>query len=138
MNRIQSFVVLCNLLSGLPSAVYASQEGGLLLSDFQLSSPGIGQSGPVVVSGTGTTGAIKSICVRAFNRTQCLSKEQLAKLGDGIFNGVQLSYEEGYQELGGRTVYVLLSKGFTSARLQSKVISVTEKGRIEIQDAPAK
>lgn len=90
------------------------------------------------MSGARTGEVVTSLCVQAFNQTKCLTKEQLAMLSGGIVNGVQISYEAGYQKLGGRTVYVLLSKGFTSERLDGKLVSITEAGQVAVEDAPAK
>jgi hypothetical protein len=53
-----------------------------------------------------------------------------------LVNGVQISYVSGYRETGGRTVYVVLSRGFVSGRNGGKVISVSEFGPIEFTDAP--
>jgi hypothetical protein len=74
--------------------------------------------------------------VQAFGQTKCLSKERLLQLGGTLVNGVQISYETGYRETGGRTVYVVLSKGFVSGRNEGKVVSVSEFGQVGIQDTP--
>ena len=62
-----------------------------------------------------------------------LSKEQLAQVRGGLVNGLQISYEAGYAELGGRTVYVILSKGFTSGVQQSQTIIATEQGSVKVK-----
>jgi hypothetical protein len=128
-----SIVPLALLLS---VAASASQEGILSLGTFQLSSPGIGQSGPVIVSGARKGEEVTAFCVQAFEQTRCLSTEQLVQVVGTLVNGVQLSYAAGYRETGGRTVYVVLSRGFVSGRNEGKVVSVSEFGPIEVKDAP--
>jgi hypothetical protein len=49
-------------------------------------------------------------------------------------NSIQLSYEHGYKDLGGRTIYLLMTMGFTSGVPQGKLVSVTERGDIKIED----
>lgn len=122
-------IVLC---STLPA--HASKEAVLALDKFQVSSPGIGQSGPVVVSGEQEANRVVSLAVQAFGRTVNLSPEQLAKLRGGFINGIQISYEAGYRQLGGRTVYVILSKGFTSGLQETQLVSVNENGLTEVSD----
>jgi len=122
----------------LPGAVaVASQEGVLRLNSFRLSSPGIGQSGPVAISGEQSAKRLVSLTVQAFGHTVSLSKDQLAKLRGGFFNGLQMSYEAGYRESGGRIVYIVVSKGFTSGAQETQVISVNEHGRVAIKEADA-
>lgn len=136
MHSFRTFTARSALALLAPAAAFASQEGILSLGTFQLSSPGVGQSGPVIVSGARKGEEITAFCVQAFEQTKCLSKEQLAQAGGSLVNGVQISYEAGYRETGGRTVYVVLSKGFVSGRNESKVVSVSEFGAIEIKDSP--
>ena len=65
------------LAIALPSVfpTSASQEGVLTFNTFQISSPGIGQSGPVVVSGEQNSNQIVSLTVQAFGHTVILSKD---------------------------------------------------------------
>ena len=128
-------VLLLSSIVGSGAAL-ASKEGVLSLGTFQVSSPGIAESGPVIVSGSRTGEAVTALCVQAFNHTRCLTAQQLMQLSGSTINGVQISYEASRKELGGRMVYVLLSKGFTSARLEAKLISVSESGQVEVQSVP--
>lgn len=138
MNKSQQLAAALFIMAASLGAAHASKEGVLSLSSFQVSSPGIGESGPVVVSGSRVGDDVKALCVQAFKRTQCLPAEHLSRLTGSMVNGIQISYEAGYRQTGGRTVYVLLSKGFTSARLEGKLISVSESGRITVEDEPGK
>ncbi|MBE9608742.1 hypothetical protein [Chitinilyticum piscinae] len=123
-------VILGALLLG--QVAIASQEGVLAFGEFQFSSPGIGESGPVVVSGAQSGSQITALAVQAFGKTIRLSKFELSKLKVGFINGIQVSYEAGYKDLGGRTVYLVLSKGFTSGTKNSQHISINEHGKVEI------
>ena len=51
------------------TAVGASQEGVLPLASFTVESPGIGESGPVVVSGRQNQTGFEVLEVNAFGRT---------------------------------------------------------------------
>jgi len=118
--------------------VHASQEGILAFDRFQYSSAGIGPSGRVVVSGAQDATRITAFSVQAFGKTTRLSKGDLAKLRGGYINGVQISYETGYEAVGGRTIYVVLSKGFTSGQTETQRITVDEQGKIEIANVVEK
>ena len=137
MIRVLHYLLLAIALSSAFPAL-ASKEGVLRLDKFQFSSPGIGQSGPVVVSGEQDSNQVVSLTVQAFGRTVSLSKDQLVKLRGGFINGAQISYEAGYRELGGRTIYVILSKGFTSGQQETQLVSVNEQGTVEVNDAVRK
>jgi hypothetical protein len=47
---------------------------------------------------------------------------------------VQLSGEAGYKQLGGRTLYLILSMGFTSGSRDEKLVSVNERGGGKIEN----
>ena len=126
------FVVSMVLLA---SNSYASKERILALSNFRVESTGVGESGAVVVTGSQTSSGIASIRVDAFGKSFLLSKNDLEKLQGVIVNGIQISYEAGYQDLGGRTIYLLLATGFTSGVPEGKLVSITERGDIRIENA---
>ena len=127
----------CVIVSLLTSTffAYASQEGVLVIDAFQVSSAGLTHSGPVVVTGERKGEIFSALCVKAFEKTSCLATDQLAAISSMTVNGVQISYENGYKETGGRTVYVLLSKGFSESRKAEKLISVFENGEIQVSDS---
>ena len=112
--------------------LFASKEGILTLDKLQIESNGIGESGPVKVSGTQTPGGVTALRVEAFGKTIQLSPSQLMELDGGQYNLIQLSYERGYKELGGRTIYIKLSKAFTSGEVRAVVVVVTEDGKVKV------
>ena len=121
--------------SVMTQPAHASKEGILAFDEFRYSAPGIGESGPIVVSGTQDRHRITALTVQAFGKTVHLTEHDLSRLSrDGSVNGIQFSYEAGYRGLGGRTVYLVLSKGFTSGRKQSQLVSVNENGQVKIDD----
>lgn len=119
---------------GLAATVQASKEGILALSSFSLESTGIGASGPVEVSGKQDTKGIVTIRVKAFGKEYAPSEKQLAALRNLPANGIQLSYEAGYRELGGRTIYLLFTNGFTSGVVQSQLLAINETGEVKVAE----
>ncbi len=117
----------------VPTPSRASQEGILPIGALHVTSPGIGESGPVEVTATRGSDGFSSLAIQAFGRTIKLTAVQLAALHGQFVNGVQLSYEAGYKELGGRTVYIVLSKGFTSGTQETQRISVNEQGTVAVE-----
>ena len=130
--RRRSLVLLPGMLFWPPTQASASQEGMLGWSSFAVESSGIGASGVVRVTGTRRDRVLTSFTVEAFGRTFVLREAQLQQLTDFFVNGMQLSYEHGYPELGGRTLYILVSGGFISGVRSSKLIRMSERGDIEI------
>ena len=137
MKRLLSSLAFAVGLSTNFSSV-ASQEGLLALGEFRLASPGIGGSGPVVVQGMQSAERFVSLTVSAFGHNTSLSAEQLAQLAGGFINGLQVSFEAGYRELDGRTVYLVLSRGFTSGLQSTQLISVNEQGTVKVNAAISK
>src|SRR5450830_359243 len=112
------------LMVSISTCAWASKESVLSLNSFQVSSAGTGDSGPVIIAGEQDAQRLLSLTVSAFGRRVSLNQEQLGKLKPGLFNGVQISYESGWKEVGGHTVYIVLSKGFTSGVENSQIVSV--------------
>jgi hypothetical protein len=112
----------------------ASSEGILILGKFRVESEGIGESGRVVVSGTQGYDGPESVRVDAFGKSYSLRPAHIRRLRGLTANGISLSYERGYRELGGRTVYILFSKAFTSGTVSAKYVSVAERGDIDVED----
>ena len=111
----------------------ASQEGTLSLSSFSLQSKGIGSSGPIAVEGKrDESGNLSQLVVNAFEKKISVAQDVLRKISKYNINGIQLSYESGYKELGGRTVYILFQKGFTSRIIEKTVLAVKENGTSKI------
>jgi len=112
--------------------VVASEEGAFTFRKFRFESAD--ESGPVVVSGTQKDTGIDTLRIDAFRRSFTLTPAQLKQLRGLIVNGVQLSGEGGYKELGGRTLYLILSMGFTSGSANAKLVSLNERGDVKIEN----
>ena len=112
------------------SSSVASEEGAFALRKFHFESSD--ESGPVFVSGTQNDKGIESLEIRALGKNFTLTSAHLNQLRGLIVNGVQLSGEGGYSELGGRTIYIKLSMGFTERIVKSQLVTVNERGDITI------
>jgi hypothetical protein len=141
MNNKRCLALLCLLLVQplmcviLAANAEASQEGILKWSSFSIDSAGIGTSGPVSIAGKQDASGITAMTVKAFGRTYELKKDHLDKLEAMHMNGMQLSYEGGYKELGGRTLYIQLSRGFIASGVtHRKLIVVTERGDVTVKE----
>ncbi len=121
------------LFFALVSGVHASKEGILVFSSFRLESDGIGSSGKVVVEGKqDDDDHIISLKVEAFGKIIEIPKEKLTGLSKLPSNGVRISYEHGYAQLGGRTIYIELQMGFTSGTRKKALVTITESGSVKI------
>jgi hypothetical protein len=129
-----SLLLLVALLAA--SVAVADVEGILALGTFRIESPGIGDSGPITLSGSQGHEGIQSLTVQAFGKQLSLSPAQLQGLHSVVFNGVQLSYSGGYKQLGGRTIYVTFSKGFTSGVVGRHLVEITESGTVRVRSLP--
>jgi len=107
----------------------ASQEGVLSFSEFEITSNGIGNSGVVIVKGNkDASGTFQNITVTAFGKVIQISTEILSQIPSKYQNGIQLTYEAGYVQVGGRTLYIQFQKGFTSGIDERTIISIQEDG----------
>ncbi len=132
MKKIGVLIAVFILLS---SFAFASQEGALKLSSFLLQSEGIGESGSVTVQGTiAETNKIIHLSINAFGKDYKVPDEELEKIPNAFYNGIQLSYEKGYESLGGKNIHIILLSGFTSGIDKRVLISLTENGNIDIQE----
>lgn len=134
--RVGIVLGILALLVGTAQDAQASEEGVLIWTAFSIQSAGIGESGPVQLSGAYGDGGLARLSIKAFGREVSLSKPQLEKLRGLSVNRMQLSYEEGYRELGGRTVYAVLGRGFLSGARDAKLITLNERGDITIREYP--
>jgi hypothetical protein len=126
-----SLILIFGMLAG---GVSASQEGLLVLKAFALDSPGIGDSGPVKVSGAQSDRGITLLRIEAFGKTFNVGHDQLRQLRGFNANGVQITYLGGYVELGGRTIYVIFHQGFTSRTVAQRYVQ--ENGSVAVRDRP--
>jgi hypothetical protein len=125
-------IAIAILLISLSSPLFASKEGMLALATLQLESDGVGESGPVKITGSQTPAGVTSLRVDAFDKTFELSPSQLKTLDGGLYNFIQLSYERGYKELGGRTIYIKLGIALTSGEDTAIFIAIHEDGQVKI------
>lgn len=131
---MEKIILLIVLMLLLTSNVFASQEGVLSLSSFSIESKGIGSSGPVSISGTkNDKNEFTLLTIKIFGKEYKISDEDLKKIPAKPYNGIQLSYEHGYKELGGRTIYIILQFGFTSGNRDRTLITVTESGTVKVE-----
>lgn len=110
----------------------ASQEGVLPLTEFQIKSNGIDNSGPIIVNGKKIDGIFSSLSVSAFGKNIEVPTSVLSTIQIKHHNGIQLSYEAGYRALGGKTVYIKFIFGFTSGVDDEVTISVRENGDVKV------
>jgi len=126
-------VLLIPVLFAQPA--YASKEGGLLLSRVVLDSPGMDESGPVHVEMKRSDSGIETLHVSAFGKTETVPSELLQLIKEKKWlNGIQLSWEKGYREMGGKTVYVALTEGATWGAVVVAVIGFSEDGKFRLLD----
>ena len=130
------WLALILAIVALPSDANASKEGLLSLNAFALESPGIGHSGPVKIAGAQSANGITLLRIEAFGKTFNIGEDQLRQLRGFNANGVQITYEAGYVDLGGRTIYIIFSRGFTTGVVLQRYVSVTETGVVTVADRP--
>ena len=109
----------------------ASMELILPLSSFNIESRALGPSSPIVVSGAQSEKGPSQLTVKAFGKIYSLDAPQLKQLEGVEINGLQLSYEGGSSAIGGRQLYLLLSRGLVQRR-----ITFAERGEIRIEEPP--
>jgi hypothetical protein len=88
----------------------------------------------VLVAGEAERGAVVSLRVEAFGNHVVLSADQLGQLVGVSPNGIQLSYEGGYSGHGGRTLYIVFSRGFVSGRVATVQVTIEEEGEIRVSE----
>ena len=116
------------------SNAFASEEGVLSFSSFFIKSEGIGESGSVVLSGEkNEENEITSLSIEAFGKEYQIPEEDLKNIPKLSYNGIQLSYEHGYKELGGKTIYISFHVGFNSGITKKVLITLTEEGKFKIK-----
>jgi hypothetical protein len=126
-------VALALVILAFANVAFASKEGILPLTNFRLESAGIGSSGKIVIEGTQNDDSqLADLKVTAFGKHYVMPKSQLKGLSDLMTNGVRISYEDGYAELGGRTIYIQLQFGWHSATEKEVLITLTENGKFEL------
>lgn len=127
---LSAAIALCQLCAS--SSGFASREAILPFDSFSLESKGAAGWGPVSISGTQSDSGISSLQVEAFGRHFSLAAEHVKALEGFSANGVQLVYEMGHERLGGRSIHVVSSRGFTSGQAVQRHVTVTESGSVSV------
>lgn len=123
------------LLALLPLFAFASKEGMLPLTSFNISSDGLGSSGPVVVQGNSDGHKVSELTIKAFDKIFKIPRKHADELGMISTNGVSFTYEAGRKIPGGRTLYITFSKSFFVSGERNRVtLIVTESGNIEVRN----
>jgi hypothetical protein len=128
-------IAAVTLLSSLAAPLVASQEGVLPFASFSIRSEGIGNSGPVEIAGSYGANGLAMLVIKALGREFVLTSEQRQKLSGLSVNSIQLSYEGGYPQFGGRTIYIVLGMGFVRGSVDSRIVTLNERGDVSIDDS---
>jgi hypothetical protein len=134
-NSSSFMFLLCAVLTPLALAqpTYASKEGGLSLYTVKLDSPGMDDSGPVHVEMKRSDKGIETLKVSAFGKTETAPSALLGSIKQKRWlNGVLLSWERGYPDMGGKTIYLSLTEGGTAGAVVVAVIGFSEHGKFEV------
>jgi hypothetical protein len=117
----------------LARPAYASKEGGLSLYSVKLDSQGMDDSGPVHVEMKRSDEGIESLKVSAFGKTETAPSALLESIKQKSWlNGVQLSWERGYRDTGGKTIYLSLTEGGAWGVVVVAVIGFNEDGKFRV------
>lgn len=93
----------------------ASRERYLEFDEFRIEANAGGDIGPVVVTGNrNVRGSLDSLQVEFLEMNVNVPESVLSEI-PRYANGIRLSAESGYLELGGRTIYVVLSQAGASS-----------------------
>jgi len=118
------FLLVFFMLSGF---VQASQEGVEILSTLEAHTPN------AKVSIAQSPGKVESFVVSAFGKKYQLTSDQLKMISSIMINGVQISGESGYPELGGQAIYIKVFTGFSSGIRKSMIVTVSEENGISVR-----
>lgn len=132
-------VLVAMVCVAIAGPVLASQEGALPVADFAITWEGGEGLGRITVRGSrNPDGSLQRVTVAAFDRTIELAAPILAELSKIRFNGVLVSGEPSYPELGGRTAYLQFVVGFTTGVASSVIVAVDESGNVRLLASPAR
>jgi hypothetical protein len=132
--RVRSLLPLLLALSIAPAAL--AVPIGLNFGSFRIESPGIGDSGPIVISGTEGREGIESLSIEAFGKKSTLTPAQLQELHSFVFNGLQLSYANEPKQFGGRIVCVMFTAGLSGEVDGKRLVQVTDSGLVRVAPLP--
>ncbi|GAB2874626.1 hypothetical protein GCM10027277_49820 [Pseudoduganella ginsengisoli] len=101
-------------------------------SDFSISSKGPAATGVAKIVGTQTENGIASLQIEAFGKKVQLNGLQLKSLEGMNINGMQLTFEK--KDGDGIRLFIVISRGFSSGLVKSKLIEMDEKGNIAVSE----
>ena len=115
----------------------ASRERYLVFNEFRIEADARGDIGRVVVTGNrNDRGSLESLHVGFLELSVIVPESMLSRI-PRYANGIRLSAETGYRELGGRTIYVVFSRAGASSPPNCDdqwIIAVSEFQGAELQD----
>lgn len=126
-------IVIAAIMIFTATSALAVKEGILIWSNFSIESLGLDTSGPVKFSGTQSSDGITSLRINVFRREIVLNPSQISQLRGFSVNSIGLSYSRGYTKLGGRTLYITISKSSTSGSEVTKTIEFNEQGDLVVE-----
>lgn len=131
---MKKFVATLLMFCLLSQQSFASQEGALKFSKFNIESNGIGSSGPIKVSGERNADGEFSTLDVYFAGQRISVPENISKNIPTPANGIQLNYLRYSDSRGGRTVVVVFQFGFTNEPkpVERYSISVSENGNVSV------
>jgi hypothetical protein len=122
-SAVLPFVVFVMMASGATG----SQELYLPWSTFRIDLGTLGSVGVIEIYGVQAERGLSRVAVKAFGREFEFTPAQLKQLEGLTINGVEVTYEAGYPEVGGRTIYLLFSMGRVKQR-----VALSEHGGISV------
>ena len=127
---MKTSILILSILLLVSNPVRASQERAETFSSFSI------EASAASVHGKQSQAGVEALRIDAFGRTFTLSKKQLRALDGLIVNGIQVSSDAGYPGMGGQSIYIRLSLGFTSGELAHKYVVVSEENGVQVRDTP--
>lgn len=128
--RLGNIALICMIFAHSVAVAKASQEHTLPLTKFRLESVSQTDPGTVVVYGSqDQSGKFQNLQVEIMGQLVKVPASILQQIPTSS-NGVIISSEAGYKELGGRTVYITFLVTWSNARTirERFVIAVTKDG----------
>jgi hypothetical protein len=117
-------------------AAAASQEGTLPLSEFRLETTDSPPSGRVLISGSQRFPHFTRLEAEAFGKHFSLTSMQLQQLKGFSANGVQLVQISPGHSSGGGKVYLVLTRGALSEKLERRFVVFTAEGKVGVGSSP--
>ncbi len=131
--RIKALVVLALSMMSLTTTSFASKEVIVSANMLTFRSNGFGRTGPISIDVEASdSGSISMVKISAFGKTEKLNIQELQKIPKSNYNGIYVTYESGYKEVGGHTLYIVLTTGLHDYKAFETMMIFTETLPIEI------